>query len=90
MYVSFTGELIGTHSLAKEVGEAGWLDKDADIDNHSFDQPRMLQNLKDSLSWLDLDSRPLLLSLTGCEIMGPPRKTCNLGRQFSVFEEASG
>ena len=69
MYVSFTGELIGTHSLAKEVGEAGLLDKDADIDNHSFDQPRILQSLKDSLSWLDLDSRPLLLSLTDVRLL---------------------
>lgn len=89
MYVSFTGELIGTH-LAREAGEAGWVDKDADIDNHGFDQPRVLQSLNDSLSWLDLDSRPLHLSLTGCGIMGPPRKMCNLGRQLSVFEEARG
>lgn len=66
------------------------MDKYADVGNHSFDQPKMLQSLNDSLRQLDMDSRPLILSLTGCGIMGPPRKMYNLGKQLSVFEEASG
>ena len=57
------------------------MERDTDRENHTFGQPRMLQNLDDSLSWSSLDFRSGFLGL--------PEKICNPGESDLVYEEAS-